>query len=302
MAHSENTAILGFTIRHVNCELVIGQGERCRQCVKYRQTLLVLCHRKEQHANSGLARADPSSHANYRYLNTPEKVERLRQLHHQSRIALRKVAHLKAKLSQVISQQAVVDEVVASDLSSIVAEENGQVEAMYPKGSFQRLFWEQQREAATKKDSRGRRWHPLMIRFCLYLRHQSNKAYETLRQSGVISLLSQRTLRDYSHAITAKPGFSDAVDQQLMLAAKVATCREWEKLLVILIDEMYIKEDLVYDKHHGTLIGFVNLGDINDHLLAFERSLEQETNTNPPLAKTVVTFMVRGLFSPLRYV
>lgn len=141
-----------------------------------------------------------------------------------------------------------------------------------------------------------------MIRFCLYLRHQSNKAYETLRQSGVISLPSQRTLRDYSHAITAKPGFSDAVDQQLMLAAKVATCREWEKLLVILIDEMYIKEDLVYDKHHGTLIGFVNLGDINDHLLAFERSLEQETNTNPPLAKTVVTFMVRGLFSPLRYV
>ena len=40
---------------------------------------------------------------------------------------------------------------MASDLSLIVAEENGQIESMYPKGSFQRVFWEQQREAATKK-------------------------------------------------------------------------------------------------------------------------------------------------------
>ena len=85
-----------------------------------------------------------------------------------------------------------------------------------------------------------------MIRFCVYLRHQSNKAYETLRQSGVISLPSQRTLRDYSHAVKAEPGFSNEVDQQLMLAAKVATSREWEKLVVTFVDEMYIREDLVH--------------------------------------------------------
>ena len=141
-----------------------------------------------------------------------------------------------------------------------------------------------------------------MIRFCRYLRHQSNKAYETLRQSGIISLPSQRTLRDYSHAVKAEPGFSKAVDQQLMLAAKVSTCPEWEKFVVVLMDEMYIKEDLVYNKHTGTLIGFVNLGDVNNHLMAFERSLDEETQTEPPLAKTIMTFMVRGLLSSLRYV
>ena len=36
------------------------------------------------------------------------------------------------------------------------------------------------------------------------------------------------------------------------------------------MDEVHIKEDLVYDKHEGTLIGFVNLGDTNNHLLQFE--------------------------------
>ena len=31
---------------------------------------------------------------------------------------------------------------------------------------------------------------------------------------------------------------------------------------MLVIDEMYIKEDLVYDKNSGALIGFANLGEI----------------------------------------
>ena len=33
------------------------------------------------------------------------------------------------------------------------------------------------------------------------------------------------------------------------------------------MDEVHIKDDLVYDKHTWQVIGFQNLGDINDHLL-----------------------------------
>ena len=88
-----------------------------------------------------------------------------------------------------------------------------------------------------------------MITFCLYLRYQSGKAYETLRDSGCIRLPSQQTLRYYSHAVKAEPGFSQEVDLELTVAAKVMMCKEWEKLVVILLDEMYIKEDLVYNKH-----------------------------------------------------
>ena len=61
----------------------------------------------------------------------------------------------------------------------------------------------------------------LMIKRCLYLRHQSNKAYETLRESGCISLPSQRTLRDYSNAVKARAGFSMEMDQQLLQAAEL---------------------------------------------------------------------------------
>ena len=178
---------------------------------------------------------------------------------------------------------------------------NGTVLEAFCPNSFQRVFWEQQLDAASLKDTRGMRWHPLMIRWCLYLRHQLQSAYETLRQSGSLVLPSQRTLRDYTHYIKAAPGFSAKVDQQLMHAANIQTCREWEKCMILLIDEMHIKEDLIYDKHSGALIGFANLGEINNHLLRFERSMSQDDPISQPLASTMMTFMVRGLFTSLRF-
>lgn len=45
--------------------------------------------------------------------------------------------------------------------------------------------------------------------------------------------------------------YLDGVDEQLMLVGKVKTCPEREKYVCILMDEMHIKADLVYDKHSG---------------------------------------------------
>ena len=69
--------------------------------------------------------------------------------------------------------------------------------------------------------------------------------------------------------------------------------------MILLLDEMHVKEDLVYDKHSGAMIGFANLGDINDHLLQFESSLLEDKQMSPRLAKSMMVFMVRGLFSKL---
>lgn len=55
---------------------------------------------------------------------------------------------------------------------------------------------------------------------------------------------------------------------QLMQAADIGKCSDWQKLVVILMDEMYIREGLVYKKQTGELVGFVDNGDVNNHLLA----------------------------------
>ena len=52
-----------------------------------------------------------------------------------------------------------------------------------------------------------------------------------------------------------------------------STSPDHHKLIVVLIDEMHIKEELVYNKHNGRLIGFVDLGNINNHLARFEDAL-----------------------------
>ncbi len=234
------------------------------------------------------------------YLTSPEKNERLQELHRQHRITQKQLHRLQVKVEKLIEEKGVcLDEPLTTDLQQVIVDEEQQMVRRFPEGSFQHIFWQQQKQAAVRPDKRGIRWHPLMIRWCLYLRHQSSKAYEAIRQSGCLVLPSQRTLRDYSHCVKADPGFSTEVDHQLMLASKVLVCPEWEKLVVLLLDEMYIREDLVYNKHTGELIGFSNLGDINNHLLAFERSLDEPEEE--PLARSMMTFMVRGLFSPLRY-
>ena len=84
-------------------------------------------------------------------------------------------------------------------------------------------------------------------------------------------------------------------------AARLDWCPEREKYVILLLDEMHIRQDLVFDKHTGNLIGFTNLGDISDHLSEFEQTLQDDGTTLRHLAKTMLVFMVRGLFSKLQF-
>ena len=196
----------------------------------------------------------PSSHANYRYLSIPEKCQRLKELHHQSRITKQKITHLRARIEALTSIRAVtVDSSLVEELREIVAEQSPAVNQCHPSGSFAQIFWENQKHAMALKDSRSMKWDPLTIRWCLYLRHVCGNGCEFLRESGIIKLPSQRTLRDYTYFTKTTVGFSDDVDEQLKVAAKVDSCEEREKYVVIVMDEMHIKEDVVYDKHTGKI-------------------------------------------------
>ena len=57
------------------------------------------------------------------------------------------------------------------------------------------------------------------------------------------------------------------------------------------MDEVHIKEGLVYDKHYCSLLGFVNIGDINDHLSHYEASLSG-SDVELVLAKSMLVLMV----------
>ena len=88
----------------------------------------------------------------------------------------------------------------------------------------------------------------------------------------------------------------------LIDAAKLSSCKEYEKYIIIIIDKTYIKE-LVYSKHNDYLSGFANLERINEQLLSLEKSAssdcEHTNDTTENVAKTIMVFMVK--FSSLAF-
>ena len=141
-----------------------------------------------------------------------------------------------------------------------------------------------------------------MIKWCLNLKLLSSSAYHSLKTSGILVLPSERTLRDYTHWMRSDAGFSDSVDEQLLKEVGIdssVTLWDFQRHVCLVFDEVKIKEDLVYDKHSCQIIGFVNLGHVNNQLLELERSEKGEPEES--IAKNIVMFMVRGLFSKLEY-
>ena len=171
-------------------------------------------------------------------------------------------------------------------------ENTSSIHGAFPEGSFRRVFWDQQLENSKKTDSRQYRWHPLIIKWCLNLKLMSSAAYHGMRSSGFVTLPSERTLRDYTNYIKSVPGYQQEVVDMMKKESKCEELSDGKRYVTVLLDEMKVKEDIVYDKTTGDVIGFCNLGKINDELLRYEHA----NDSHPPVAKQILAIMVRGLF------
>jgi len=63
------------------------------------------------------------------------------------------------------------------------------------------------------------------------------------------------------------------VNEQLIREAKVTSLEEWQKYVVVLFDEVKIKEDLVYNSNTFELIGYVNLVQFSNQLMSLNSRL-----------------------------
>ena len=66
--------------------------------------------------------------------------------------------------------------------------------------------------------------------------------------------------------------------------------------MCLVFDEVKIKEYIVYDKHTGQLIGFMNIGEVNNQLLQLEQVANRQLHN-----LNWLTLMVRGLLSGLDF-
>lgn len=296
-----NGSVSTKTVRSSCCELITNQS-KCTHCVTYRKNLRALYARCQKESSpTKRKRSEADSHTNYRYLRTPEKKARITNLHNKTKSLCRQVDQLKKKIEHLTELNGVnLEHSIDSDIRDIVNENDAVINASYSPESFECLFWKQQKESMLIKNAKQMRWHPMLIKWCIHLRMLSSSCYNSLRSAGVLRLPSERTLRDYTNVIKSRSGFQCEVDEQLLKEAKLEDSAEHRKYVSLVFDEVKIKEDLVYNKHTGELIGFVNITDINHHLTAFEHHCHGEVHSHE-VATHMLVFMVRGLFTRLKF-
>ena len=162
------------------------------------------------------------------------------------------IACLHEKINGLVANQGiVVDQDIHTDLVSMMKEYGGLAQKDQ-SNPFMTIFWDQQLKAASLDSTHQMRWHPAVIRWCLYLHHRSSGCYKTLRNSGLLYLPTERTLQDYRHFSPSSAGFSKSLDEQLLEQVNAQKPENLAKYVGVVLDEMYVKESLVYDKHTGS--------------------------------------------------
>ena len=145
-------------------------------------------HRQQESSSDNTSISSQSSHTNYRFLTPTDQKERTRRNHDAFTASKKRAQYLQGKISSLISDSGVeVSKELNDDLLFIMKKNAKEVKIEFSDESFPQLFWEQQMKAALVKDARAMRWHPLIIKWCLYLQHKSSGAYELLRTSGWVA-------------------------------------------------------------------------------------------------------------------
>ena len=99
-------------------------------------------------------------------------------------------------------------------------------------------------------------------------------------------------MRDYKNYIRSQQGFNAEVINELSCVVKNFTNQE--KYVAILMDEMKIQEDLVWGKHTGDLIDYVDLGSTELNYATLKKSGE--------VASHVLVFLVRSIVNPMKFI
>ena len=134
---------------------------------------------------------------------------------------------------------------------------------------------------------------------CFQLHSTSPKAYQLLKDSGVLELPDKRTLRDYSGCFKAGFGidsnYLDLVKKDFLARSNAKNCDGW---VGIVHDEVSLRQELVFDDT-GKVVDFVDLGSTQNSIDSLEYSLSNEGDKSfsPDEATHMCVFMIISPFS-----
>ena len=159
-----------------------------------------------------------SSTKNLHFLSREELIERLNNAQNDKRETLRKIAKFSKIVAAPIQQERAT---LGDENHNIVNKIFSETPNTFAEDTPQFLLWQQQKEEASKKDSLGMQWHPLIIRWCLSIYHTSPAAYKQLanRRINFLRLPHVNTLNKYSNFTQPQTGFNPNILKELVVDA-----------------------------------------------------------------------------------
>ena len=256
-----------------------------------------------------------SSKTNDKFLSKEQLILKVKALEKEKKVTATRIARLKTVVMENLKLEGLV---IEDETSNIISEAIEKEQCPFDPETPQYLLWEQQKYQAGLKDNRGMRWHPLIIRWCLSIYLKSPTTYKHIRSSPFMFLPCKNTLLKYINFTDPGCGFNVDIINRLIKEIDIDNMMEYQKNVCIVFDEMRVKSGLVFCKTTGKLVGFTEMGDINDEMERYSRLCnkkekelsEEKSNISKPekegekdkhLAKYVIVFMVRGLFTRLCY-
>lgn len=285
-------------LRSKDCLLLPNKGTRCQSCLAlHRRLQMRLLRQKKIKVTDRTKWKKPN-----KFLRSPVRAMKLRLLARKTKRMKFQIDVMKSRLQLKCKRVIEVEgeklsETDSNDLLKLCKQYQNTALQQFENGSFQHILWQQQIQYNRLKNKASMRWHPAVIRWCLYLKSKSAKAYDGMR--AYLNLPSSRTLYDYTHYMEHGIGLHPKALEQLIVEARRIGCfdAEHKTFVGLLVDEIKIKADLIYHKHSGELIGFVKLDEFSNQL----SRLNHSTSFNNELAQCMLVVMVRGITTNLRY-
>lgn len=94
-----------------------------------------------------------------------------------------------------------------------------------------------------------------------------------MRRTGFLLLPHRTTLNQYAGFLPEGSGFKEDVIRHFLEEINVDQLELHQRQCSLLFDEMSIKSGLVYSGHTHKLIGFTEMGSINEEIEAFEKQV-----------------------------
>ena len=160
------------------CDILCDSLQQCVACSKYEHAANKTKMSKQKKLTEPAHVKSPGSQT------PPERIKLTLQM---QRMKCNELELQINQMKELIPKSSIeIDQELSKDITSII----GKTDTMTP---FMNLFWEQQKKFFSSS-SKGVKYHPMIIRYCLSLAAKSPSYYEELRNSGILVLPRQRTL------------------------------------------------------------------------------------------------------------